>query len=263
VLLASLPLDLPAVSNSRLEWIFKIPILNTIAANFSYWKNSRRMNRQLFVLHEKKLTYLRILKCASTSMLKELLPEIEPGVRNLNLSGEVVDALSFYYVRNKTNQDYDSFAIVRNPFQRIVSAYLDLFDPTSPAFTYDSYWFGVLNREMSFREFINVISRIPVRRLGPHFTPQKEIINSSGLRRVKVFHLDKNLDSLKSFLGEYNLKLQLNNPSPVPYQLKDYYDSSVLEKVLMIYQEDVVTFNYTSEYEWLRKEVSSVSDAMK
>ena len=145
---------------------------------------------------------------------------------------------------------FEQFAIVRDPYQRIVSVYLDLFDPSSPIFSYSAYWFGILDRAMSFKDFVKVISKIPISLLGPHFSPQHYILKD--LSDVKVFRLEDDSKELAEFLHRYGIELQHRNKHKVEYDYRSYYDKETFAIVNRMYREDVDRFGFLIEEKSLR-----------
>ena len=107
------------------------------------------MNTMYYVADGHKAVYVRILKAAGTSVLTEFLKLMDSQLIGKRLSEEQVDALGYYFLKRSLPESaagYEKFAIVRNPFQRIVSVYLDLFDSSNPLFSYSAYWFGILDQ---------------------------------------------------------------------------------------------------------------------
>lgn len=235
-------------------------IAYSLLANLSYLRHARKMNVMLFVSAQKQLIYIRILKSASTSLLKEFLPIIDTKLDGYSLSNEQIDALAFNYVKRKQSpidDHYQLFSLVRNPFHRIVSVYLDLFNPLSTYFTYESYWFGILNRSMSFREFINIISQVPDSLKGPHFASQCYILsNTTELNHISCFRIDKDQESLHQFLTTYGIHLSHQNKKESTYNFMTFYDLEVLNKVYKMYKQDVIQFEYQFEYNQLLSLVS-------
>ena len=254
-LVASLPVNAitpPKAAKSSLLW--KVPGLYSIMASMSYFRRRHEMNRMYYVSDSHKVVYARILKAGSTSILNEFLKLMDNNLRAISLNDDQIDALGYYFVKREIPQsagNFERFAIVRDPYQRIVSVYLDLFDPTSPIFSYSAYWFGILDRSMSFKDFVKVISKVPVSLLGPHFTPQYSILME--LPDVKVFRLEKDKSELTDFLRRYGIELLHRNKNEKEYDYRSYYDRETFELVRKLYATDVDRYGYSVEEDGLRK----------
>ena len=225
--------------------LWKIPGLYSIMASLSYFRDRHHMNKMYYVAHSHKVIYVRILKAGGTSVLAEFAKLMNNKLIDKSLSDEQVDALG-YYLRNTNlpEGEYKKFAIVRDPYHRIVSVYLDLFDKASPVFSYESYWFGILDRNMSFKDFIKVISNIPTSLLGPHFTPQHLILKE--IPGVMVFRIEEEKELMDFLLG-YGIELQHRNKSRTEYDYRTYYDKETFELVRKLYDGDVEQFGYLVE----------------
>ena len=228
---------------SRRFW--KIPGLYPLMASFSYLRDRHQMNKMFYVSHSHKVIFVRVLKAGGTSVLAGFSKLMNSKLNVMALSDEQVDALGYYLRTTNLPGDYKKFAIVRDPYQRIVSVYLDLFDKSSPVFSYASYWFGILERDMSFKDFIKVISEIPISLLGPHFSPQSWILkDTSG---VKVFRIKEDKKELMDFLQEYGIELQHRNKNRAEYDYRTYYDKETFALVRSLYADDVEQFGYKEE----------------
>ena len=256
---ALLPVPVPA---KRKDSALKTFLVGTslgysLLANLAYLKNARRMNAMYFISDSHQVIYIRMLKCASTSMLREFLRLVDNRLSDSHFSDEQLDVVSFYYekkVIRKGQDRYKKFALVRDPFQRIVSVYLDLFDPAAATFTYSAYWFGILKANMSFKEFIKTIDQVPMSLLGPHFSPQSYILKmASAVEDIVVFRLEKDEDSLEKFLQPYGMCLPHLNKHPTSYDYRSYYDAETLAIVERLYGGDVKQFGYEDDYKLLQQ----------
>lgn len=256
---ALLPVALPT---KKKDHPVKAFLMNTtlgysLLANLAYLKNAGSMNKMYLISDSHQVIYIRILKSASTSMLKEFLPLVDKRLKDAHFSDEQLDVAGSYYekkgIRND-QRDYKKFALVRDPFQRIVSVYLDLFDPAAATFTYSAYWFGILRADMTFKTFIKTIDQIPTSLLGPHFSPESYILNqASAMKDILVFRIEKDSESLARFLQPYGIKLPHLNKRPTKYDYRSYYDAETLSIVERLYADDVKHFGYEDDYRRLQQ----------
>ena len=254
-LISSLPLG-DALTNtnqpSKESGLWTIPGFYSVMASVSYFRHRHQMNRMFYVSDNHRVIYVRILKAGGTSVLAEFLQLMNNKLVDKSLSDEQIDALGYYMrTTNLPKGDYKKFAIVRDPYQRIVSVYLDLFDKSAPFFSYEAYWFGILDRNMSFKEFIKVISRIPTSLLGPHFCPQHIILKN--VPDVRVFRIEKDKRELTDFLRSYGIELQHRNKNKSEYDYRTFYDEETFELVSKLYGGDVEWFGYGEEEAGIRR----------
>jgi len=230
----------------------------SLLANLAYLKNAGNMNKMYFISDSHQVVYIRMLKCASTSVLREFLPLVDSRLKVIHFSDDQLDALAFHYQRKSIppGDRYKKFTLVRNPLSRIVSVYLDLFDPSSDMFTYSAYWFGILRAGMSFKDFLKTIEQIPISLLGPHFTPQSHILNeTSAPDEILVFRVDKDAESLKIFLQQYGLQLSHLNKRQQDYNYSSFYDSEMLDIAGRLYADDIKQFGYVEDFKVLQRTI--------
>jgi len=247
-----IPKDTPRQRSRRL---WKIPGVYSIMASLSYFRYRHHMNKMYYVAPSHKVIFIRILKAGSTSILADFTKLINSKLASRSLSDEHVDALSYYLRTTDLPEGYKKFAIVRDPYQRVVSVYLDLFDKSSPVFPYASYWFGILDRNLTFKDFIKVISKIPTSLLGPHFSPQHWILK--GIPDVKVFRIEEDKKELTHFLSGYGIELQHRNKNTTEYDYRTYYNKETFALVRKLYAGDVERFGYEKEEAVLKEHIFS------
>jgi hypothetical protein len=226
-----------------------------LVGNLVYLKNLPIQNKNFFFVDALQLGYLRILKSASTSMLRTLLPLIDDKLQDQMLTDKQVDLLASHYSNTEVSRkhnNYHLFTIVRNPFQRLVSVYLDLFNPENPHFGYKTYLFGIFKRHMSFQDFVKVVSIIPDKlRLGHLASQISTIEECGGLKKIKCYRIDKDRELLETFLKSQGLKINHSNKHKAHYDYRTYYDSKTAEVVYKLYHKDIIVFDYQKEFESL------------
>jgi len=234
--------------------LWRIPFLYSMMASGSYFRHRQQMNKMYYVSHSHKVIFIRVLKAGGTSVLAEFFSLMNSKLTGVSLSDDQIDALAYYLRTSKLPaEEYQKFAIVRNPYHRIVSVYLDLFDKSSPVFSYDSYWFGILERNMTFKEFVKVISKIPTSLLGPHFCPQHVILQDvPGLR---IFKIEENKKELSDFFSGYGIELRHRNKNKIEYDYRTFYDKETFELVRKLYAGDVKRFGYQLEEHSLKEAI--------
>ena len=254
--------DTIATSNTHRKGsrrLWKIPAVYSLMASLSYFRDRHEMNKMFYVSHSHRVIYVRILKAGGTSILAEFSRLMNSNLNVVSLSDEQIDALGYYLrTTNLPDGNYKKFTIVRDPYQRIVSVYLDLFDKSSQVFSYASYWFGILERDMSFKDFIKVISKIPISLLGPHFSPQYWILKE--MPDIKVFRMENDKKELTAFLQEYGIDLKHRNKNSTAYDYRTYYDKETFELVRKLYAGDVERFGYEAEESKLKEALGLLSN---
>lgn len=208
------------------------------------------------VSHKYKFIYFYIPKVASTTLKKDLAKTLFHRDINERVHmfcfDEVIDIQSGEY------EDYFKFALVRNPWDRLLSCYSDKILHTNV--TNDEFKNGVFRRYvrrykdlfymgMPFDEFIRVISNIPDEKAERHFRSQY------------VYITDKNDNILVDFIGKFeNISSDLSfiskktqianfshfheNRSNRPEDYKEIYTEETKEIVAKRYKKDIQMFGY-------------------
>jgi len=226
-------------------------LVGSLIGNIAYLKSINLINKNYFIVHSLKIIYIRILKSASTSILKELLPEMDERLRNETLTDQQVDELAAFYCQHTLdlNQNqYKIFTIVRNPFQRLVSVYLDIFSTNNNEFVFSTYLFGILKPNMTFTQFVQTLSMIPDKLKEPHFKEQYQTISEcGGVNRIKCFRLEKDLQQINDFLLPLGIPFGHRNKG-TDYDYRSFYNIETANRVFNMYRKDVEKFGYEEEY---------------
>ncbi len=133
-----------------------------------------------------------------------------------------------------------TFTVVRNPYTRTLSAYLDKVERRALRD----------NRRTSFREFLQSLKNGKLYSNG-HWAPQSALL----LLPLDQFDLIGKVESLDSVLPLIEEKVQgsppqehfksfLANATGASTKLSAYYDAESAEMVRFLYQDDFTLFNY-------------------
>jgi hypothetical protein len=143
------------------------------------------------------------------------------------------------------------FTVVRNPYTRLLSAYLNKLRPGNPVATrfYRRYLHDPDQPELpSFRQFLEVIAAEHPRRVDPHFRAQ--YVNTL------VFHIDfelvgamEDMGTVASYLAGYGTELVdwADHATGAQQLLGRYYDDDAIDLVCRIFAEDFEIFGYSRD----------------
>lgn len=175
--------------------------------------------------HDKKLAFIHINKTAGVAVVTNFKMDIEGNHNTYE-----------YYKINYPG--YLTFAIVRNPYDRLVSAFefMKYYDKANPAKSkYQNYY------KNGFTHFCHTINKSELL-----LKPQHEFIcNKNGNLMIdKLFYFEDNFwESLYELFNEVVEPKIYNKTERKPYP--DYYTIETIELVYDNYKTDFKLFNYT------------------
>jgi glycosyltransferase involved in cell wall biosynthesis len=197
-----------------------------------------------------KFIYFSIAK-TGTSSIKKAFSEI--------LGIKINELPKLKKLDHQRYKDYFKFAFVRNPWDRIVSCYLDKIKENDN-FENDNFERGVykpflkigeFKAGMSFDEFVKTISKIPDSIADSHFRSQYlAIIDNSGNLVVDFLGRFENLESdFKIVCKKIGLKFDLPHirKSIGRKHYSEYYTNETKEIVEKRYKKDIEKFGYKFE----------------
>jgi chondroitin 4-sulfotransferase 11 len=192
--------------------------------------------------HDKKCIFFCIRKNASSSLInffrQEYGADQEP---NMRLKGK--NAYEKY-------PNYLKIAIVRNPWNRIASCYVDkiLNKARFPESVFVANDDPRFHYNMSFDEFVNVICDIPDADADHHFKSQYLFLTNQNNELVVDFIIQFELLNLQ--LNSLFSILQYKSPFPhirkrkqKPYHTM--YTQTLIEKIRKRYEQDILLFQYS------------------
>lgn len=159
-----------------------------------------------FICPKRKVCFSVAEKCGTESIRYLILKEQgEKNPSNIWHPDYIHKYISIYIP-----QGYKHIAIVRNPYERLVSGFLDKcmtgnyyrLDMIKKAMRFHRKDRSNNKERLTFEEFVNYIVRVPGRRLDVHFRHQTVILN---LYNAKIF------DIKSPKINEYLKELNFNN----------------------------------------------------
>lgn len=252
--------------------------------------------KRLIVNHEYKFIYCAIPKNASSSLMKSILGlnKTQKSYSVINGSRDLIRryvelncSLSTYtYAEAERiiNSDYVKFVIVRNPWARLVSAYINLFvrfhehgKATDAVRNTVNFIYGREDYDknitpVSFRDFIKYICSEKDSRLDQHCVPQYLFLGNLNYDFIiRMESLTQDLEILQKRLKIRMELPSLNKTNYVGYSSEDnidfsrisscqlrnmknripdykhFYNSELMEIVKERYKQDIEQFQYSFE----------------
>lgn len=155
--------------------------------------------------------------------------------------------------------DFFVFCFVRNPYERLLSAYLDkmIKNPGREKKLILSQLgrrVGDLNEEVSFSDFVSAIQEQPIYYMNNHWRPQyystyQQSIKYDFVGRFETFSEDFSyVGSLLSDEFSFYFSNERSHGTDSRDLISDYYDASLFEKVYSIYKIDFEYFGYPIKF---------------
>ena len=192
----------------------------------------------LNAFYSKKIIFVHIPKTAGISVAKAIFGDV-------SLEGH----RSVMFYKNLFNEDfseYFTFSVVRNPWDRLYSAFkflekggINIHDRNA----YEQY----LEEYKDFEDFVtNGLNKKMIYEIM-HFIPQSEFICSKD-GKIDVNYIAR-FENLKDDISKLSEKI--NNPIELDHHnsnkkvsYKEIYTSDMIKKVEEIYKMDIINFNY-------------------
>lgn len=190
---------------------------------------------------EYKCIFIHIPKCAGVSLCKSLFG---------NLAGSHLSVARYQLIYNKEEFDaYFKFTFVRNPWDRLVSAYFFLkrggFEEK------DKIWAKKnLSKYTDFDSFVHAwVNKKNIQKWN-HFKPQYRWICEPGSNIPKVDfigyfeNIEKDYSFVKSKIGSNSKLKHYNRSARNKKDYREYYTEATKEIVADVYKEDIRLFGY-------------------
>lgn len=222
------------------------------------WGNMRCQPAHNILLHEWRAVYISIPKVACTSIRTALAGMLGHKVKR-NVHFEV----KFPMVAKKDIKpkfpDYFVFVFVRNPWDRLLSCFLNKINPNKKnggtfrnGVEFNFWKYGdTFHSSMSFTDFVKATYAIPDEEADIHFGSQyQHLVDSNG---ELLADFVGRFESLCDDLGMIRTKLKMPLVD-LPHLLKtkhqhysNYYTSETCELVRKRFEKDIDLFEYRFE----------------
>lgn len=220
---------------------------------------------RIAVSKEFRFIYIRIPKAANSTITRTLAAHIFKSDREKILSertGNLAKSMFDSLISTKciTNdailKKYFIFSFFRNPYTRILSAYLDKLQSD---FNYKKYqWVAddmgfKSTKEISFSEFISFLENGNLYK-NPHWTPQNKLLPLS----IENLHFVGKVESLESdialimnrFFKENKfgkIYERMHNKQYAAKKISLYYAKNIDQRVYSLFKEDFIKLKYVKE----------------
>ena len=218
--------------------LLKTPFVCQVVSLIGLYKLNRQWPQHVYHWPERKLAYIWICKSGSTSILASILQAQHPDLDVPSMSTREIHVLAKANMKSFVQKGYESFAIVRNPYDRMISCFQDKVRNKNQTSYFHSLYFGLFTNNMSFGLFIKMIGRIPDSIKEIHFKQQSSSIANIG--KTKIFKFEEFQSNVKAYLESHGLdvsSLRRNKSNSA-----DLRDESKLVKE--IYRDDYERFGY-------------------
>ena len=205
---------------------------------------------EFLFLKQKNVAYLVVSKSACSSIKKAMVEdEVKEDIGDdyqIHQNKRVKELT----VRGRLKVEAEPyvFTYVRNPFSRLVSAYVNKFEDFNKikkvGFEYADYLGGWFELSDSFEDFARKVCDIPDRLSDRHFMGQCFLIYSLSDTKIDdIFKLDNMDETFPSLASRFGFGEVPHFNRTTEYRYEDYYSSP--ELVEMVYRRYKEAVSYT------------------
>lgn len=227
-----------------------------------------RVNHSMHISLKHGYLYYETPKCAC-STIKRRLQILELADTPIRPTGNVHNRMESPLIapaqlpREQLNgilkeHRFPKFCFVRNPYTRVLSAYLDKIvrDEPQKAGVLKALGRNEADTEISFPEFLGSLLNTPPQRMDPHWMPQAfhlslDLLDYNFIGRFECFEKDFQT-ALRMILPREtreNLRAVTMDAhkTEASSQLETYFDGSCVDLVRQIFQNDFEALGYSTD----------------
>lgn len=172
-------------------------------------------------------------------------------LQNSLLNGAVANVHDINNFPSYNNSSVPIFTVVRNPFDRAVSAYLDKVVSKQDQVVWKNFMLTLgkeVTYDISFEEYLDILLEHPkLSQADKHFRPQFN--NMQGITPSYVGYLE-DMESVKGYLANYGIDIINKIPHKTNTKNKKTVlleSVAVINKIKQIYSEDFKQFGYSTD----------------
>jgi len=218
---------------------------------------------EYFVLPQRKLVYVVNSKAGCSSIKASLLASADEAVDCTTYQNIHNAALAGGYTKfslSSVEEAYFRFSMVRDPFSRIASLYVNKFEDQSKVsaagYEYRRYLGGYIPREIDFDRFVSKVCDIPDNLSERHFKSQSYLLQVESSKIDYIGRLERVDTDYKMLTQRFGLPpLSMSNRS-AGYSVDQMYSVDSLKRVAQRFSDDVENFGYQSCYDHLLSRVA-------
>lgn len=202
------------------------------------------------VSHEARLIYVLNAKAACSSIKRVLATKegILGGDEAVEVHEDPRMLRMMYRQVPSEAQQYFGFSFVRNPYQRLVSAYLNKFQEkslTRENFLYRNYLGGYFSLDDSFDTYVRKVVLIPDAFAERHFVRQSYWLYQKNTQQLDfVGKMETMSEQFNELAERFGLQMLPHYNRTSSYDWKSFYTDDLRTLVRDHYAEDLRRFEY-------------------
>ena len=236
----------------------------------------QKLESTIHVVPKQRLVYLNNAKVACSSIKKALWLAFDPASFTVGTSPHNRVNSPFCRTLEEISANADKFqgatffTVVRNPYTRILSAYLDKISTRNgelSKFRDAAVWHPFCRRyrlsadtTLTFGEFLTMVVREDPSLVDQHFGPQYINILTPFMPFDFIGHMEQ-MPRVWSFLSDFGVTEEEHRPhrTKANTSLKEFYGPNEIQMVRSFYSEDFRLFGYSDD----PNQIDPVSDARR